>query len=289
VTSADVWEAIHRASGVSIVADYYSRVYPASDFALKGISLFDALCRAGDRLGVRWTKDADYLLCRSTSYFWDRLNEVPNRYLERWQRSRQAHGGLPLADFLEMGLLPDPQLASSRVAEVVSHCWNIPEWRLLVGGPESFSYVSLLPSARFLTVLTPEQTARAMSPEALPFRELAPAQQRAAMELFEEFNRAQERQGSGRVEFKPEDFINHAAVYARYAPGGSFIWTPPDGTPDHPVPAGLVMLSGRTAQEVLAAARRRYPAATPEEVRLCKDGYFQAGIRWVYRYSPAGR
>src|SRR4029077_14811348 len=91
-------------------------------------SLFEMLCTVADAMGGRWQKDGDFLLCRSASYFSDDLKEVPNRYLQRWSRDRDANGGLPLADFLEMASLPDPELDSTVVAEAIEHCWGLPEW-----------------------------------------------------------------------------------------------------------------------------------------------------------------
>ena len=62
-------------------------------------------------------------LPQSTSYFWNKLKEVPNRHLQRWIRDRDANGGLPLADFLDMASLPDQQLDFPVVAEAIKHCW----------------------------------------------------------------------------------------------------------------------------------------------------------------------
>jgi hypothetical protein len=108
--SSDVWEAVHRATGLPIIADFYTHLYPVGKLTVERRPLFQALCAVGDALGVRWTKDGEFLLCRSTSYYWDKLREVPNRYLQQWVRDRDANGGLPFADFLEMATMSDPQL-----------------------------------------------------------------------------------------------------------------------------------------------------------------------------------
>src|SRR4029453_2059638 len=114
-------------------------------------TLFDALCRAGDTLSLRWKKDGNFLLARSTSYFWDKLKEVPNRLLGRWQADRRAAGGLPLEDLLEMATLTDQQLDSRFVGEGVVHAWGLREWGMLAGR------APLRPYARYLAVLTPLQ------------------------------------------------------------------------------------------------------------------------------------
>src|SRR5262249_18480576 len=128
VTSADLWEAVHRATGLPIVADFYTHLYPAGAVTMERRSLFDALCVVGDVLGTRWTKDNDFLLCRSTSYFWDKLKEVPNRYLQRWGEDRNAAGGLPLEDFIEMAGMTDQQIDSKPVARGIEQCWGLREW-----------------------------------------------------------------------------------------------------------------------------------------------------------------
>src|SRR5262249_26302996 len=40
--SADVWEAVHRATGQSIVADFYSHLYPVQAVTVSDAPLFDA-------------------------------------------------------------------------------------------------------------------------------------------------------------------------------------------------------------------------------------------------------
>src|SRR5262249_3378829 len=86
VFSADVWEGLYRATGQEIVADFCTRLYPVDEMTIERKPLFDALCQIGEALGVRWRKEGGMLLCRSSSFFWDRLQEVPNRYLKRWQQ-----------------------------------------------------------------------------------------------------------------------------------------------------------------------------------------------------------
>ena len=49
--------------------------------------LFEALNRVADGMRLRWNKDGEWLQFRSTSYFHDRLKEVPNRLLTRWAES----------------------------------------------------------------------------------------------------------------------------------------------------------------------------------------------------------
>jgi hypothetical protein len=176
VCTADVWEALYRETGLPIVADSDTRMHRLDQVIVSRKSLFGALCTAADAMGVRWSKDGDFLLCRSTSYLWDKLKEVPERHLRRWLANRDANRGLPFDDFLEMASMPDSQSDSAMVAEAISHCRGLPEWGTL-------SHPYIRQKARFLATLAPEQLRRALTPEAVPFQELTAEQQQGVMEL----------------------------------------------------------------------------------------------------------
>src|SRR5581483_8002009 len=92
VTSADVLEALHRATGMSIVSDYYTRLCRPEEVSVQNQPLFDALNHLADAMRMRWRKEAgveaaarsgagrgsgagDWLQLRTTSYFNDRLKE----------------------------------------------------------------------------------------------------------------------------------------------------------------------------------------------------------------------
>src|SRR5262249_25282711 len=116
VTTADILEALHRVSGLPIVADFYTRLYPPAALAVEDQPLLEALDRLAESMGMRWNEDATtrgaggWLLFRSASFFQDRLKEVPNRLLSRWSASRREHGELTLDDLVEIAQLPDAQL-----------------------------------------------------------------------------------------------------------------------------------------------------------------------------------
>src|SRR5207249_1211817 len=56
LTSADVAEALHRATGLPIIADYYTRLYTPSEVLVEPMPLFDALNRLADAMHLRWTR-----------------------------------------------------------------------------------------------------------------------------------------------------------------------------------------------------------------------------------------
>jgi hypothetical protein len=262
--SSDVWEAIHRATGVPIIADFYTRLYPLDKLTIERRPLFDALCAAGDALGARWTTDGGYLLCRSTSYFWDKLAEVPNRYLQRWVHDRDASGGLPLTDFLEMATMSDEQLDSAAVAEGIEHFWGLREWVHLGGTPERW----MRQHARLLAMLTPEQLRRTFQPQGLPFKELTPAQQQEVNQVRRQEIEAMERQGSRSIPAAAAQYDN-VVITAAYIPAG---WYAARVAPP------MNYVGGRTADEAAAAARHLYSGSSPPEVRRAGDGYFIASL-----------
>ena len=160
------------------MADFYTHLYPVAKGTVERKPLFDALCTVSVALGMRWRKDGGFLLGRSASFLWDKLKEVPNRYLQRWAQDRDSNGGLPLADFLEMTSMTDRQLNWAPVAMGIERYWGLPEWHCLRNSITS----EQRQQARCLALLPPDQQRRALEPEGLPFRDVAPAQQQAIMQ-----------------------------------------------------------------------------------------------------------
>src|SRR5207253_1294795 len=124
--------------------------------------------------------------------FWDKLAEVPNRCLQRWVHDRDASGGLPFTDFLEMAAMSDEQLDSTAVAEGIEHFWGLREWVHLGGTLDRW----MRQHARLLAMLTPEQLRRTFQPQGLPFKDLTPVQQQAVIQLHQLMIESLQRQGS---------------------------------------------------------------------------------------------
>jgi hypothetical protein len=173
VTSADVLEALHRSTSLPIVADYYTRLYPAAAVTLSSRPLSEALDQLADAMRLNWNKEGSWLQFRSISYYDDRLKEIPNRLLHRWAASRQQHGMLTLDDLIEIAHLSDAQLDSRIVAEGVKECYGLWEWDLARNRANG----EFRPHLRFLGELTPAQREEAMSATGLPFRRMSLAQQ----------------------------------------------------------------------------------------------------------------
>jgi RNA polymerase sigma factor (sigma-70 family) len=176
VTTADVLEALHRATGRPIVADSYTRLYPAPEVTVRNLRLFETLNQISDTMHLRWNKDEEWLQFRSTSFYHDRIKEVPNRLLSRWSASRRRHAALTLDDLIEIAQLSEAQLDSAAMAEGARHCWGLREWDL---GSNPGHRVHL----RYLAGFTPEQRQAAMSGTGLVFTRMSLAQQQGFLSL----------------------------------------------------------------------------------------------------------
>jgi RNA polymerase sigma-70 factor (ECF subfamily) len=215
VMTADVLEAFHRANGMPIISDFYTRLHEPESVAVKDQPLFEALNQSCDTMRVRWNKetgarDADtWLQFRSMTFYHDRLKEVPNRLLARWSAARRSRGSLTLEDLIEMARLPDAQLDASGMAEGIKECWGLPEWDL---ARSEF----VLATLRFLAQLTPVQRQEVQSTSGLLFTKMTPAQQHAFFA----------RQLPGQPELHSLEELAGTALRVDYTQPGWFEWQP---------------------------------------------------------------
>jgi hypothetical protein len=171
VTPADLLEAFHLATGLPVVGDYYTRLYPPAEVSARNVSLYEALNQLSDAMRLRWTlTDGNWLQFRSASYYDDRIKEVPNRLLARWSAARQQKGFLSLDDLVTIAGLPDAQLDGAEMAEGAREIWGLREWELPC-------VRHLRPHLRELASFTPEQRQQAMTAEGLPFVKMSLLQQ----------------------------------------------------------------------------------------------------------------
>jgi RNA polymerase sigma-70 factor (ECF subfamily) len=172
VTTADVLEALHSATGMPIVADFYTRLHPTDAVSILDQPLFDTLNQLCDTMHLRWNKEEQWLQFRSMTFYNDRVKEVPNRLLARWSASRQKNGFQTLEELVEIAQLPDVQLQGERMAEGIREIWGLPEWDMARNW-------FVLANLRFLALLTPAQRQEAQSTGGLPFMKMSLAQQQA--------------------------------------------------------------------------------------------------------------
>lgn len=251
VSSADVWEELHRRTHLPIVADAYTRIFPLSAFKLGPTPTFEVLCKASDTLGVRWRKDGDFVLGRSATFFWDKTKEVPVRTLRLWREDRDRNQGLPLEDLLAMATLSDEQLGSRAVGLGITHCWGLDEWGIIGGGP--FIAGEVVPThlrkmARALSTLTPAQLAQARKLEGLSMHALKHEQSQLLSDLFG----------------WPATLDNPNRVHVSYIPRGRYVWQPFISRKQYDEEGKRwPRISADTREAALAAARKLDPN-TPE-------------------------
>jgi hypothetical protein len=222
--------------------------------------LFDAVNRLADGMRMRWNRDREgnWLQFRSTSFYDDRIKEVPNRLLSRWEAVRRQQGSLTLDNLIEIAQLSDAQLDAAKMAEGAKLCFGLSEWGVARG-------TAVRPHLRYLTSFTPDQRREAMSSAGLPFTRMSLAQQQqfiASAILGEPLQSLEELAG--------------AALRVDYTQPGWFRWAP--GGPTY---RGWVMLTEpgregrrtfrplvreRTREAALQAVRRIDPQADPAQI-----------------------
>lgn len=259
VFSGDAWEAVHRATGLPIVADAYTRLFTRDDVSVKEATAFAALVRVGDALGQRWRREGDFLLARSTSWFWDRRKEVPRRLLARWKHNRERENGLPLRDLLEIATLRDDPLRSAVIGVALEHCWGLEEWGL-VGNPGfrvGAHYSERQPFARLLATFNADQLSAALSPSGIGFEALLPAQREILV-------------GHLLRKGLPASFLEGMRLAVAYVPAGRYLWIPVvESEEAKQRAAARPVVSGPTPEAALAAARKVDPRADSDQIKRC--------------------
>jgi hypothetical protein len=222
VTSAEVLEVVHRATGMPIVADYYTHLFNVDTVSTRNRPLFAALNQISDAMHMRWRKEGDtvrpsgagdgsWLQFRSPTYFNDRLKEVPNRLLARWAAARQQHGRLTLDNLVEIAQLSDAQLDAVDMAEGARDRFGLVEWDLACSR-------SRRPHLRYLAELTPAQRQEASSASGLPFTKMSLPQQQRFMSLA---------LGDGSEPLQSLEELAGATLRVDYTEPGWFEWRVP--------------------------------------------------------------
>ena len=165
VTSADVMQAIHKATGRDIVADYFTQVYDPETLTARNVTLFDALNRLSDLQRFHWTQEENFLNFRSVRFFYNRQKEIPDRLLERWANSRRKNKRLTVNDLIEIARLSDAQLDSNVIAAGVMANFKLQEW-------EAARSTQMRPHLRFLGQLAPVSRQAAIEGNGLTFEQL---------------------------------------------------------------------------------------------------------------------
>jgi hypothetical protein len=183
-TTADVWAAVHEATGADIVADSFTKLYTPAEVTVTNSTLFDALNKLCDHMRVKWSKQEGWLQFRSTSFFNDRLKEVPNRLFEKWAASRKRSGQLSKEDLMEIAQLTDAQLDAKATDEAARAIYGLHDWYMA-------SSANARSGWRFLASLSPQLQKAAWGEQGLGFRQLPVSLQQKFAALV--FNSARDR------------------------------------------------------------------------------------------------
>jgi hypothetical protein len=266
VTTADVLEALHRATGMPIVADFYTRLYKPDDVSARAQPLFAALNRLAGTMRLRWSRDGEWLQFRSATYYHDRRKEVPNRLLVRWSETRRQHGMLPLDDLVEIAQLSDAQLDAEEMRQGAMEYWGLPEWALL-------RLTNFRSHARFLAEFTPAQRQAMMSAAGLEFGKMTLAQQQGFLSRALQYDT---------TPLRSLEELAGATLRVDYTQPGWFQWLQPGSfdasrwvvTVDPGLPGRRVLIPPvreKTRDAALQAARRAFPAVTPEMLQAARQ------------------
>lgn len=127
-TQGELWTAIQASTGFDIVADSFSRLVTTRSRSGK---IVDVLNEYGDQTRFRWRYEDGILFGRSTTYAWERLNEVPKQLVQRWQKICKTEGRLPAKEIINLCQLTDRQLDSYSVGQRLYHREGIGDWGLI--------------------------------------------------------------------------------------------------------------------------------------------------------------
>jgi hypothetical protein len=266
VTTADVLEALHQATGMPIVADFYTRLYKPDAVSLRAQPLFAALSQLAETMRLRWSRDGEWLQFRSATYYHDRRKEVPNRLLVRWSETRRQHAMLPLDDLVEIAQLSDAQLDAEEMRQGAMEYWGLPEWTLL-RRPSFRSHV------RFLGEFTPAQRQAMMGGAGLEFGKMTLAQQQGFLSRALQYDTAP---------LRSLEELAGATLRIDYTQPGGFQWLQTGSfdasrwavTVDPGLPGRRILMPPvreKTREAALQAAQRAFPAVTPEMLQAARQ------------------
>jgi hypothetical protein len=210
-----VLEALYRATGRPIVADYYTKLFRADTVQVQNRPLAEVLNQLAEAMGMRWSRDGSWLQLRSATFYDDRLKEVPNRLLARWAARRREHGALTIEELMEIVRLPDAQLDAASMAEGAKEIWGLAEWDIARPSMQR-------PHFRYLAEFSPAQRQEAMSASGLEFAKMNLSQQQRFLSLA---------LASGGEPLASLDEMAGATLRVDYRQPGWFEWRTPNAAP----------------------------------------------------------
>ncbi|HEY3285221.1 MAG TPA: hypothetical protein VGN26_23360 [Armatimonadota bacterium] len=236
VRAADILALLRQKTGLDVVADDYTRVYPRSLFSFSNARRLDVVNQVADALGSQWEQDGGFLRFRRVNYYSERLMDVPNRLLRRWKAARERQGYLNLDDLAELAVLPGDVLKHSDLTRAVLLEYGLQEWRLLPSGAQYLNLYSML---------SPSERQQVRAPQGLAVGDLSPEKLQALIAL-----RPTLRPSFGPS--SPDEIRRIGRLYMRVREPGHYEWFDRNAPADIAVPV-VAQLRGQTKEEVAAA------------------------------------
>lgn len=177
ITAADLYAALHQASGRDLIGDCYSvQLYQKGLLDVRDRPLFDALNRIGDRMRSRWSLQEGWITFRSLSWQFDRLQHIPNRLFAGWEASRQKNGRQTVNDLMEIAQLPDDRFLPPEHMQLAVARYGLTDWWIVQNADLRLHW-------RFVGSLSPLARSDAFSRQGLRITTLPKAQQRLFVEI----------------------------------------------------------------------------------------------------------
>jgi beta-lactamase regulating signal transducer with metallopeptidase domain len=175
-TLADLGEALHRATGLQIVADGYIRARLAPESVAGERSVVSILDQVANELDYTWRKEGSLIFLRSRPYYRDRVEEVPERILRPWRRQVTANRAATLDHLAWLAAaLTDPQ------AHGVHQYWGwyFEDTPALPPNRGAGGFNGSRQHLRFWAGLGPAQRRAALAGRILPAAQMTSAQRQA--------------------------------------------------------------------------------------------------------------
>jgi hypothetical protein len=174
-TLGDVCEAVHRATGLEVIADSFIRDRLDAAKVVGRHPLVQILDTIAGGLQYDWKKEGNLLRFRSRTYAQDRFAEVPDRILRPWIQRVARRGAPALDDLAELAAaLNDDQCSG------MQEFWG---WYLEKSGipmpPGPADFADNRQHLRLWAALSPVQKRAALAGAILPVAQMNGLQQRA--------------------------------------------------------------------------------------------------------------
>jgi hypothetical protein len=244
---------IARIYGVSILADAY-RSGPRAGHRLPSqpLALYEVLDRLAGR-DFRWERRANVVLVRSRTWFLERPQEIPLRFVRRWKESCDRYGLITFEEWLDAArALTDRQLQ------------DVGEVKMEGGLPGDLwlPFAAVGPTLRLYIALTPPQRQALWEGRAVPVARMTPQQRGLFAETIRQSREGPraplpvERLAAGSVVMERNDFIR---TYVSHGTGGR-------GTSEPVRPAGRTPGSTAAAppldRRITRGNMTRYPVTS---------------------------